>query len=266
MAYRSLIAPFFIFLFLHFFCYPLGQAEVSSGYPQNQKATLQNSRLGFSTNPNRNLPQQVGIYGRNPFGLTGRNLFPRTSARMGLTSKSISLDSGLQCLSDIGQGVWNSTGGVVELAGQIIRDPAAAWDQGAEVFEGMKQFLADIENELLAAYDGLHQLSPEILSTLVCTAVGEIGTDAIITVLSGGGGTGKLAANVALKLKKVSSLTKLLDVMNSLRGASMRRANELLKKFISSNKVLDRQTTSDVDIFSENKMPELAMDRLECAL
>jgi hypothetical protein len=58
---------------------------------------------------------------QNPFEIDGEFLFGQPKA------KSFGTNSGsLSCLKDMAHGVWNATGGQVELAGQIISDPQAA--------------------------------------------------------------------------------------------------------------------------------------------
>jgi hypothetical protein len=194
---------------------------------------------------------------QNPFGLDGDDLFSPSMAKS---------PAAYSCLKDIGSGVWNATGGQVEMAGQIISDPKAAWDQGAQAFAEMKRFLLSLETELTSVLGNLGEIDKQLVATIVCSTIGEIGAGALVSALTGGGGLPLMTAKAIAKLKKLQTVASLIGLVSKGNLQLTKKMSESLQKLIRSHKNLSADESIAISSFSRIRDPDLALEVLQCAL
>ncbi|MBA2403728.1 MAG: hypothetical protein H0V66_03070 [Bdellovibrionales bacterium] len=171
------------------------------------------------------------------------------------------------CITGILEGIWDSTGGLVSSAWSglksLVSDPVKFWDDKVDQFYKLKTFLLDFEVNMQKMFASFKTLPDETKAQMLCSFIGSIGTDIIITVLTAGAGSAKLA----LSLKNyISKFVKIEGLMSKL--SKLGRLSELPAKFFDklSKGLISERRLSSIQSLSHNQFDDLAMQLVRCSL
>jgi hypothetical protein len=183
------------------------------------------------------------------------------------TSSASLTDSVLDCMSGLLQGVWDATGGlVIDAAGfvwDIITSPIETAKKTYAQFQSMLSMIKNLDQTLADFGAFFSSLPTEAKTQMICSFLGSLGTDVLITVLTLGAGSGKLLLSFSNYLKKLSKLTKTMKLAKLTRFDHF-FPKEFLTKLAQgriTDKILDR-----IELFSKHNMPELSRQAVRCAL
>ena len=107
------------------------------------------------------------------------------------------------------------------------------------------------------------KLPDETKAQMLCSFIGSIGTDIIITVLTAGAGSAKLA----LSLKSyISKFVKIEGLMSKL--SKLGRLSELPAKFFDklSKGLISEKRLSSIQSLTHHEFDDLAMQLVKCSL
>jgi hypothetical protein len=171
------------------------------------------------------------------------------------------------CLMGILEGMWESTGGMLESAWSglkhLVRDPKGFWDEKVESFKKLKDFLMDFEVNMQKMFASFKKLPDETKAQMLCSFVGSIGTDIIITALTAGAGAAKLGVsikNYVGKLVKIEGLLSKLNKLGKLKEIPAKFFDRLSKGLVSEKRL------SSIQSLTHNQFDDLAMQLVRCSL
>ncbi len=171
------------------------------------------------------------------------------------------------CLMGILEGIWDSTGGMVESAWSglkhLVSDPKGFWDEKVEQFQKLKDFLMDFEVNMQKMFASFKKLPDETKAQMLCSFVGSIGTDIIITALTAGAGASKLGLSIKNYVSKLTKIEGLLAKLNKLGKLS-----ELPAKFFErlSKGLISEKRLSSIQSLTHHEFDDLAMQLVRCSL
>lgn len=171
------------------------------------------------------------------------------------------------CLMGILEGMWESTGGMLESAWSglksLVKDPKKFWDDKVEQFQKLKDFLMDFEVNMQKMFASFKKLPDETKAQMLCSFVGSIGTDIIITALTAGAGASKLGLsikNYVGKLVKIEGLLSKLNRLGKLKEIPAKFFDRLSKGLVSEKRL------SSIQSLTHNQFDDLAMQLVRCSL
>ncbi len=171
------------------------------------------------------------------------------------------------CLMGVLEGVWDSTGGMLESAWSglksLANDPKKFWDDKVASFNKMKEFLMDFEVNMQRSFASFKKLPDETKAQMLCSFIGSIGTDVLITVLTAGAGSAKLALSVKNYLSKILKIEGLLAKLNKLG-----KLKQIPAKFfdnLSSGKIAQKRLNA-IESLTKHQYDDLAMQLVRCSL
>lgn len=171
------------------------------------------------------------------------------------------------CLMGILEGMWESTGGLLESAWSglksLVKDPKAFWDDKVEQFQKLKDFLMDFEVNMQRMFASFKKLPDETKAQMLCSFVGSIGTDIIITALTAGAGAAKLGLSIKNYVGRLVKIEGLLSKLSKLG-----RLKELPAKFfdkISKGLVSDKRLGA-IQSLTHHQFDDVAMQLVRCSL
>lgn len=171
------------------------------------------------------------------------------------------------CLTGILEGIWDSTGGLVESAWSGLKslasDPKKFWDDKVGQFYKLKSFLMDFEVNMQKMFASFKKLPDETKAQMLCSFVGSIGTDVIITVLTAGAGSAKLALSLKNYVAKFVKIEGLMSKLNKLG-----RLGELPATFFEklSKGLISEKRLSSIQGLSHHEFDDLALKLVKCSL
>jgi hypothetical protein len=172
------------------------------------------------------------------------------------------------CLQGIGEGVWDATGGAIgDLAdgvGSLIKDPGKFWDDLVKKWDGLKAFMADFRQNMRNLGQTFVDLPGEVQAKMVCSILGSLGTDALIAVLTAGGGAAKLALSLESYFQKFSKLERFIAGMKRLGDFSFLKDGRFFNA-LAKGKITPVRLES-IDLFSKNGMSHLAKEVALCGI
>jgi hypothetical protein len=165
------------------------------------------------------------------------------------------------------EGVWESTGGLVESSwkglSDLASDPRKFWDDKVEQFKRLKTFLMDFEVNMQKMFASFKNLPDESKAQMLCSFVGSIGTDVLIAVFTAGAGAAKIAASIKTYVNKLIKIESLLNKLTK-----MGRMSELPATFfekLSKGLISEKRLTS-IQSLSKHDFDDLAMQLVRCSL
>ena len=171
------------------------------------------------------------------------------------------------CLMGILEGMWESTGGMLESAWSglksLVKDPKKFWDDKVEQFQKLKDFLMDFEVNMQKMFASFKKLPDETKAQMLCSFVGSIGTDIIITALTAGAGASKLGLsikNYVGKLVKIEGLLAKLSKLGKLKELPIKFFEKLSKGLVSEKRL------SSIQSLTHHEFDDLAMQLVRCSL
>ena len=173
------------------------------------------------------------------------------------------------CLKSVVQGVWDSAKSNYDFVTQAIKDPWKAWDQGVALFESTRSFLSEFEKKLPEilhmSREAIAGLDRSVLSSLLCSLIGEIGTESLIGMLAGGGGLPKAIAKLTSAMGRLSDMSGFIKLVGKLKVPGARdRIRDLVSKVFKSNGKLTKKELEDFEVLSQDLGSEIALTQLEC--
>jgi hypothetical protein len=171
------------------------------------------------------------------------------------------------CITGILEGIWESTGGLVSSAWSglksLVSNPKKFWDDKVEQFNKLKSFLMDFEVNMQKMFATFKKLPDETKAQMLCSFVGSIGTDVIITVLTAGAGGAKLALSMKNYLSKFVKIEGLMSKLSMLG-----RLSELPAKFFErlSKGLISEKRLTAIQSLTHNEYDDLAMQLVRCSL
>jgi len=158
-----------------------------------------------------------------------------------------------------------------ELAKKLATEPRKLWDEGSEVYHRLKQFLANMSDEIDSMYSGVSSLPPSIKAEIICNLIGSIGTDTLITLLTRGATIAKIIPTALTKLKMLDKIKTILVRVSS--AANLSKAKHLRQKLIEAlfssagndAKKVDR-TILTLEHLTQHQLFGLAEGLIKCEL
>ncbi len=109
------------------------------------------------------------------------------------------------CILQVGDGALDAVKGI----GGCAIHPIDCLESTVDKVKNAYHFITNIVTELTKMWKAIAGLTGQQIRDLVCTTVGEIGTDVIIGIVTLGAASGKLGATIAsitLKIQRIASL------------------------------------------------------------
>jgi hypothetical protein len=125
-------------------------------------------------------------------------------------SKFSIISAAKDCLLNILNGVWDATAGLAETAWDCLWAPIDCAESGIKAVKNAYHFISNLSEELNKVWSSLKNMTGPQIAELVCGLVGEIGTDVLLAILTGGAASGKLGLTVAKVVLKMQKLGKIL--------------------------------------------------------
>lgn len=121
----------------------------------------------------------------------------------------------------------------------------------------------DFEVNMQKMFASFKNLPDETKAQMLCSFVGSIGTDVIITVLTAGAGSAKLALSLKNYVSKFVKIEGLMSKLNKLG-----RLGELPAKFFEnlSKGLISEKRLSSIQGLSHHEFDDLAMKLVKCSL
>lgn len=174
-------------------------------------------------------------------GATGGTILAQSSEMKGI-SAAAAWGSLKACMSGVGEGVYDSTVGVVKGVGKelwaFVSHPISYVEKVADKVEMflvktakfIKQLVTEPEKAFAAMGKGLGNtwktvkagvmnMSTEMKINFVCSLIGSLGVDAAIAFMTGGAASGKVALTIANIAKKFEMLGKMLKVLSKFTSS-----------------------------------------------
>lgn len=173
----------------------------------------------------------------------------------------------MNCMTSFLQGVWDSTGGMVQSAWEglkdLVNDPEAFWEKKVQQMKNLGNFIANFDTKVKEMATNIANLPSETKTMLICSFIGSLGTDVALAILTGGAA----AAAVIIKMERyISKLMKLEKVMSAIaKIGKIKNMPPAFFKRLSSDKVSDKEL-QNLELFTKHDMPEVAMGAMSCAL
>jgi len=126
----------------------------------------------------------------------------------------------MECLGPMLQGVWDSTGGMVTAAAngvrQLVTDPGGFWGEKREQMSRLGDFLAHFDTKIREMAAGISRLPDRVKVALMCSFAGSLGTDALLSILTGGAGLAAVMLRLDRYLVKIVRLEQVIGALSSL--------------------------------------------------
>lgn len=200
-------------------------------------------------------------FGNSSLGSTNQKMINSVSS-------AAAWDMVKSCLTGLGEGAWDSTGGLIKGIGSEIVDfvshPIDYVEKVADKVElflvktanFIKQLITDPEkafSNIGAGVGGawtqvkntVSSMSTQMKVQFVCSFIASIGVDAAIAFLTGGAATGKIVITISNLAKKFSRVGKLLKTLGKMDINFLSKLNfdskkmELFMKKLMGNKIPD---------------------------
>jgi hypothetical protein len=176
-------------------------------------------------------------------------------------------DDILTCLSGVMQGVWDATGGLVSDIGSfaydLVTSPIETAKKTYDQFQNMLDAIANIDKTWASFQKMFANLPTDAKTHIICSFIGSLGADVLISILTLGAGASKLVLSFTNYLKRFSKLEKMLSLMKYEKFQSVFPKSFLNKMAQGkvADKVLDR-----IELFAKHDMKDLAKSAVACAL
>ncbi len=171
------------------------------------------------------------------------------------------------CASGILQGVWASTGGLIQSIGKglwtLVTDPGKFWDDAVSQFKQMKDFIVNIDTRITQIVGSIQAMPNEVRAELLCSFLGSIGTDIIIAALTAGAASGKVMISLAQYAKRLMKVEKLLSHLSKLKTIG-----KLPKSFyqkLAKGKIPDADLNA-IETLSKHGFHGRSMEVVQCVL
>lgn len=119
---------------------------------------------------------------------------------------------GGECLSGLGQGMWDATGGVVVSLGEgawnLVTSPKETLNKISDSFVALGKMVTNIRETMGAAYTAVLDLPPAAQSKFFCQLISTVGTSVIVGAMSFGSATPALLAAMAKTLTEMNATLK----------------------------------------------------------
>lgn len=171
------------------------------------------------------------------------------------------------CMMGVLEGVWESTGGMLTSAWKGLKslasNPKKFWDEKVEEFNKLKSFLLDFEVSMKNLVSGFNNLPDDVKAQMLCSFIGSIGTDILISVLTAGAGTGKLALSLKNYTSKILKIEKLMTKLNKL--GKLKEIPSAFFDKISKGLVSEKRLNS-IQTLTHHQFDDLAVQLVKCSL
>ena len=174
----------------------------------------------------------------------------------------------VKCLGSLLDGIWQSTGQrVVDIKDGLIlfaESPEKFWNGVVTKFEKLKNLALNLKTKISKAFKSFSSLPAELQSTILCSFIGSIGTDALITFFTLGTGSAQLMLKLTSfsnNLKKITHFSKILKTKKILN----KKQTKIFFDKLAKGKISQTRLKT-LDSFSEYNMPILAKRAALCAI
>jgi hypothetical protein len=173
----------------------------------------------------------------------------------------------MKCLGPMLQGAWESTGGAAQSAMEgmktLIFSPKKFWDEKVAQMKSLKSFVGQFAERTNQMITALTNLPPAVYEALMCSFAGSLGTDALISIMTGGAGLVGVILRLDKYVMKVMQLERFLGLMH--RMGSVMKVPQKFYTDLAAGKISD-QVLDRIDLFSKNRMGDLALGSVSCAI
>ncbi len=171
------------------------------------------------------------------------------------------------CFMGAMEGVWDSTGGMVMSAlkgiKNLAQDPKKFWNDKVEDLKRLKNFFLDFETNVQNMVAGFKKLPNATKAQILCSFIGSLGTDALITILTAGAGSAKLALTMKNFLSKIVKIENLLTKLSKV-GKLAELPKEFFNK-LAKGKILEKHLNS-LKSLSSHGLDDYALQLAKCSI
>jgi hypothetical protein len=175
--------------------------------------------------------------------------------------------SALNCISAANQGVRDSTVGVVESAAEgiknLLKDPKAFWAEKVQRLKNVGNFISNFASRMKQLSTSISSLPAETIAMFMCEFIGSMGADALITIMTGGLGLGKLLFRLEEYITKILRLEKVFAALSKAGKIKDIPAN-FMKKLSSGE--IPASVIESLTTFAHHNFPGLIQGAMQCAL
>jgi hypothetical protein len=122
------------------------------------------------------------------------------------------IKSSLRCINQINQGFNDGTVGRLKDFNdgliELFKDPKAFWEKKVQALKNVGEFITHFDVKMKELSVALTKLSPDVIAGLICSFIGGMGADALITLMAGGLGIGKLLFRIEEFVSKLISMPR----------------------------------------------------------
>ena len=178
------------------------------------------------------------------------------------------VDGAMDCLMGVLEGIWQSTGGLVQDIGEglwsLATDPMGFWNSMEEKWKNLKSFLSNFQTEMNKILNSLSKLPTQMKVELICSFIGSIGTDALIAAVTGGAGAAKVMLELKSYLSRVMRLEKFVAAIAKVGKLAESLHPQFLKK-LAKGEITEKRLLM-IEKYTEADLLGLAKGAAACGL
>lgn len=173
----------------------------------------------------------------------------------------------MTCLGPMLRGAWDSTGGLVTSAvngvRDLVTDPRGFWNERREQMRQLGSFLRHFDTKIREMAVGIARLPAQVKATLLCSFAGSLGTDALISILTGGAGAAAVILRLDRYLARVVRLERVISVLSAANR--LPSGNTPFFQALAAGRVGD-DAIDALHGFSQHGMTDLMAGVIACPL
>lgn len=177
------------------------------------------------------------------------------------------LKSSLRCLNQFNQGFNDGTIGrandIKEGIISLMKDPKAFWERKVQSLKNVGEFITHFDVKIKQLSAALTRLNPEIIAGFICSFLGGLGADALITLMAGGLGAGKLLFRLEEFVSRLINIEKVFTVLNKA-GKLKTMPKEFIER-LTQGKVSESALES-LNNMARYDFPDFIEGAIKCSL
>ena len=178
------------------------------------------------------------------------------------------VDGAMDCLMGVLDGIWQSTGGLVQDIGEglwsLATDPMGFWNSMEEKWKNLKSFLSNFQSEMNKILHSLSKLPTQMKVELICSFIGSIGTDVLIAAVTGGAGSAKVILELKSYLSRLMRLEKFVAAIAKVGKLTESLHPQFLKK-LAKGQITEKKLLM-IEKYTEADLLGLAKGAAACGL
>lgn len=175
--------------------------------------------------------------------------------------------SALKCMDQANNSFYDGTIGrakdLKEGLANLFQDPKKFWEEKVAAVRNVGEFISQFDVKIKQMSAALMKLPAEIIASFLCGFIGGMGADALISLMVGGIGAGKLLFRLEEFVTRLIRLEKVFSVLEKA-GKLKSIPMEFIEK-LSLGRIPESLMKS-LDTFGKHDFPEFIEGAMQCSL